>query len=130
MNTEFDEIRPYDDTELPAAVEELIADPDFRDVASRAMPDIPFEELARMMRACRTKSEIQTRVCYKVVERIIERATLGISLDYSALEGDCKPAYTYVSNTRSSPTTATSCSTRPSSPCCSWPGGWTRWRLP
>ena len=100
MNTEFDEIRPYDDTELPAAVEELIADPDFRDVASRAMPDIPFEELARMMRACRTKSEIQTRVCYKVVERIIERATLGISLDYSALEGDCKPAYTYVSNHR------------------------------
>ena len=36
--TEFNEIRPYNDEELPQIFEELIADPAFRKAATGAIP--------------------------------------------------------------------------------------------
>ena len=41
--TEFDEIRPYNDEELPQIFEELIADPAFQKAATDAIPNVPFE---------------------------------------------------------------------------------------
>ena len=48
--TEFNEIRPYNDEELPQIFEELIADPAFRKAATGAIPNVPFELLAQKMR--------------------------------------------------------------------------------
>ena len=62
--TEFDEIRPYNDEELPQVYEELIADPAFQEAAHIAMPDVPFELLAQTMRASKTKLEFQKALCY------------------------------------------------------------------
>jgi len=45
--TEFDEIRPYNDEELPQIFEELIADPAFQKAATDAIPNVPFELLAQ-----------------------------------------------------------------------------------
>ena len=53
--TEFNEIRPYNDEELPQIFEELIADPAFQKAATGAIPNVPFELLAQKMRACKTK---------------------------------------------------------------------------
>ena len=64
MSTEFDEIRPYHDEELPEIYEELIADPAFRQVAAYVMPGIPFEALAARMRSCRTKLDFQKTFVY------------------------------------------------------------------
>ena len=50
--TEFDEIRPYNDEELPQIFEELIADPAFQKAATDAIPNVPFELLAQKIRAC------------------------------------------------------------------------------
>ena len=50
--TEFNEIRPYNDEELPQIFEELIADPAFQKAATGAIPNVPFELLAQKMRAC------------------------------------------------------------------------------
>lgn len=48
MNTtEFDEIRPYHDEELPRIFEELIADPAFQKAACTVIPNVPFEILAQ-----------------------------------------------------------------------------------
>ena len=52
--TEFNEIRPYNDEELPQIFEELIADPAFQKAATGAIPNVPFELLAQNMRACKT----------------------------------------------------------------------------
>ena len=49
--TEFNEIRPYNDEELPQIFEELIADPAFQKAATGAIPNVPFELLAQKMRA-------------------------------------------------------------------------------
>lgn len=61
---EFDEIRPYTPEELPKIYEELIADPDFQNVISHAMPQIPFEVFAAKMRSCKTNMEFQKTFCY------------------------------------------------------------------
>ena len=37
---DFDEIRPYNNDELPHIFEELIADPAFRQVTAAAMPEV------------------------------------------------------------------------------------------
>lgn len=100
MNTEFDEIRPYYDEELPQVFEELIADPAFRQVAAIAIPGVPVEVWAQQMRACKTKLEFQKAFCYNILKKIIHEATEGLSMDYSALEAAPDRAYTYISNHR------------------------------
>ena len=40
--TEFNEIRPYNDEELPQIFEELIADPAFQKAATGAIPNVPL----------------------------------------------------------------------------------------
>ena len=56
MTSEFDEIRPYLDEELPQIYEELIADPAFVKIVGGVLP-FPFEVIAERMRSCKTKLE-------------------------------------------------------------------------
>ena len=97
--TEFDEIRPYNDEELPQVYEELIADPAFQEAAHIAMPDVPFELLAQTMRASKTKLEFQKALCYGALWKLAGKCTDGLTLDHTALP-DKEKAYTYISNHR------------------------------
>lgn len=97
--TEFDEIRPYNDEELPAVYEELIADPAFREAAAGVIPNVPFEVLAQKMRGCKSKLEFQKAFCYGLLHDLAKNCTDGISLDHAALPDKSK-AYTYLSNHR------------------------------
>lgn len=97
--TEFDEIRPYNDEELPAVYEELIADPAFREAAAGVIPNVPFEVLAQKMRGCKSKLEFQKTFCYGLLRDLAKNCTDGISLDHAALPDKSK-AYTYLSNHR------------------------------
>jgi len=65
--TEFDEIRPYNDEELPQIFEELIADPAFQKAATDAIPNVPFELLAQKIRACKSKLDFQETFCYGIL---------------------------------------------------------------
>ena len=97
--TEFDEIRPYNDEELPQIFEELIADPAFQKAATDAIPNVPFELLAQKIRACKSKLDFQETFCYGIVWKIAADHTDGLTLDHTALPDKSK-AYTYVSNHR------------------------------
>ncbi len=97
--TEFDDIRPYHDEELPAIFEELIADPAFQAAACSSMPGMPFEAIAAEMRTCKTKLDFQKNFCYGILWKIAHDHTDGLTLDHSALT-DKKRAYTYISNHR------------------------------
>ena len=92
--TEFNEIRPYNDEELPQIFEELIADPAFRKAATGAIPNVPFELLAQKMRTCKTKLDFQKAFCYGILWKIAEEHTNGLTLDHNALPNK-KKAYTY-----------------------------------
>ena len=97
--TEFDEIRPYNDEELPQIFEELIADPAFQKAATDAIPNVPFELLAQKIRACKSKLDFQETFCYGILWKIAADHTDGLTLDHTALPDKSK-AYTYVSNHR------------------------------
>ncbi|MEG0454880.1 MAG: acyltransferase, partial [Bacteroides sp.] len=97
--TEFDEIRPYNDDELPQILEELIADPAFINAACAAIPNVSFEMLAYQMRGCKTKQDFQKTFCYGILWKIAADYTDGLTLDHTALP-DKKKAYTYLSNHR------------------------------
>lgn len=97
--TEFNEIRPYHDEELPQIFEELIADPAFREVVAQVIPDVSFELLAQKMRACKTKLDFQKAFCYDILWKIATRHTDGLTLDHTAIS-DRNEAYTYMSNHR------------------------------
>ncbi|MBP1612758.1 MAG: acyltransferase [Bacteroidetes bacterium] len=97
--TEFDEIRPYDDEELPQIFEELIADPAFQNAACVSMPGVPFEAIAHKMRSCKTKLDFQKMFCYGLLWKIVSDFTDGLTLDHTALP-DTSKAYTYISNHR------------------------------
>ena len=97
--TEFDEIRPYNDEELPQIFEELIADPAFQKAATDAIPNVPFELLAQKIRACKSKLDFQETFCSGILWKIAADHTDGLTLDHTALPDKSK-AYTYVSNHR------------------------------
>lgn len=96
---EFDEIRPYNDEELPQIFEELIADQAFQKAACDAIPNVPFELLAQKIRACRTKLDFQKAFCYGILWKIAGDFTDGLTLDHTALPDKTK-AYAYISNHR------------------------------
>ncbi len=97
--TEFDEIRPYHNEELPQIFEELIADDDFRKVANAAIPGVPFEVLAEKMRQCKSARDFQENLCYGILWNIAKSCTSGLSLDHTSLKDKQMP-YTYISNHR------------------------------
>ena len=99
MNEEFDEIRPYHDSELPQVFEELIADTAFQQVVGAVMPGVPFSVVAEQMRGCKSKLDFQKTFCYGLLRKIMNEATQGVTLDHTALT-DKAEAYTYISNHR------------------------------
>lgn len=99
MNQEFDEIRPYHDSELPQIFEELIADPAFQQVVEAVMPGVPFQVIAQQMRACKRKLDFQKTFCYELLRKLMREASDGVTLNHT-LVPDKQKAYTYISNHR------------------------------
>lgn len=97
--TEFDEIRPYHDDEVPQILEELIADQAFRKVVEGLFTDTPFELVVLKMRACKTKKDFQLAFGYPFIKNLIQKFSDGLTSDFSLIP-DRKAAYTYVSNHR------------------------------
>ena len=98
MTTEFDEIRPYLDEELPQIYEELIADPAFVKIVGGVLP-FPFEVIAERMRACKTKLEFQKAFCYRFLRGLADSSTQGVTSNLDTLK-DSTCAYTFISNHR------------------------------
>lgn len=96
---EFDEIRPYDPEELPAAFEELAADPEFRAAAERALPGTPYEEACDRLRRCRTSLEVQRTFFYPLLRGIVDRCSDGLVLENSQ-SVDKRAAHTFITNHR------------------------------
>ncbi len=96
---EFDEIRPYHDSELPQVFEELIADPAFQNAACLTVPNVPFEVIADKMRDCKSKLDFQMTFCYGILKKIANDFTKGLTLSSDA-KLEKGSAFTYISNHR------------------------------
>ncbi|MBR5476629.1 MAG: 1-acyl-sn-glycerol-3-phosphate acyltransferase [Bacteroidaceae bacterium] len=83
---EFDEIRPYMPEELPAAYEELIADPEFKAVLGYVFPQIPFEQVAAMIRGCKTNIEFQKTLVRPFLEGLLKKYSAGLTSEIENVE--------------------------------------------
>ena len=95
----FDDIRPYRDDEIPAAMQRIVSDPYFPQVAQYVYPDRSVQEVRDIMLGCRNIYEFQTTVMKQVNEQVIAATTDGLT--YGGVERlDPSKRYLFISNHR------------------------------
>ncbi len=98
-DTEFDDIRPYHEDEIPVAMQRIAASRSFPILASYVYPEEPLETVRRRIASYNTVREFQTETMALVNERVIEGSTSGY--DCVGLQRlDPNKPYLYVSNHR------------------------------
>ena len=72
---EFDDIRPLLDSEVAKTVEALLADPAFRRAAEPIIKPLDWEQMAAVMRQCKTIFDFQQKIIYPHVISLIHKTT-------------------------------------------------------
>ena len=99
MDTKFDDIRPYYDEEIPAAMNRIARCDVFPLLASFVYPNEPVEEIRERVANFKTIREFQHDTMYKVNEQVIARSITSFSCSgIERLSPD--QSYLYVSNHR------------------------------
>ena len=99
IDSRFDDIRPYFDSEIPAAMKRIAADDTFTILASYVFPNEDHETLRRMVREIKTVNEFQGKVMWYVNDMVEKRSITRLTVD--GLDRlDSKTPYLYVSNHR------------------------------
>ena len=75
----FDDIRPYYDEEIPAAMQRIADSKEFPLLASYVFPDRPLEEVRQEVIGYKTVYDFQHGVMYYVNKQILRRTTTGFS---------------------------------------------------
>ena len=79
-DSKFDDIRPYRDDEIPAAMQRIADNPLFPVVSSFAYPDMDVDEVREMLKGFRTVEEFQREAMYRLNEEIIRSTTAGFTV--------------------------------------------------
>ena len=95
----FDDIRPYTDAEIPAAMQRIVSYPEFRVVCGYLFPDKPYEAVAQLLTSCHTVEEFQVRFMTTVVESVMKKSTDGVTVEGMERLDPAK-SYLFVSNHR------------------------------
>ncbi|MBR4596643.1 MAG: acyltransferase [Bacteroidales bacterium] len=95
----YDDIRPYNDSEIPAAMQRIVSDKYFPLVSNFLFPEKPVHEIAGIIGSCRTTEEFQRRFMYKAIYSVVDKTTDGLSVE--GMERlDPGTDYLFVSNHR------------------------------
>lgn len=94
----FDDIRPLNNDEVPAAIESLIASEGFHSALRYIMPNLDWEAFAQGMRACKTKEEFKSTISYHAVMMVARNSTFSLTI--SGRSRLPQQACTFISNHR------------------------------
>ena len=95
----YDDIRPYNDSEIPAAMQRIVSDKYFPLVCDFLFPEKPVHEVAGIIGSCRTTEEFQRRFMYRAIYSVVDKTTDGLSVE--GMERlDPGTDYLFVSNHR------------------------------
>lgn len=98
-NPKFDDIRPYYEEEIPAAMQRIAESASFPLLASYVYPDRNIEEVRNQIRAYKTIRDFQLEVMRCVNEQVISRSTTGFT--YSGIDKlSPQNKYLFISNHR------------------------------
>jgi len=95
----FDDIRPYYDSEIPAAMQRIADCEAFPLLASYVFPDKPIAQSRELLLSCTNIREFQWRIMMQVNQQVIDRSTTQFSFNGLELV-DTDVSYLYVANHR------------------------------
>lgn len=96
---DFEDIRPYNNEELPVVLDQLAAEPAMAEMISRYFPQMPLEPFLDRLRKLNTIKQFQGEIIANIVDLIITETADGLSHD--GLENLSKDeAYLFISNHR------------------------------
>ena len=99
MTNNFDDIRPYFQEEIPAAMQRIASSDGFPIIASYVFPDRSVQEVREEVRSIQTIEEFQSKVMRKFNDQVIKRSISQFSFEgLGHIEHDVP--YLYVSNHR------------------------------
>jgi 1-acyl-sn-glycerol-3-phosphate acyltransferase len=95
----YDEIRPYNDSEVKAVIERLLRDDLVVNIVSSFFPEKSKDELIAEAKGLNSIDEFQSKFIHKMVRRVAKKSTDGIT--YSGFEKpDKNESYLMISNHR------------------------------
>lgn len=95
----FDDIRPYYDCEIPAAMQRIVADPGFPPVCGFLFPGEDPSKVAALLTSCRSIADFQMKFMYRAISSVIRNTTRGVTID--GLDRlDPEKRYLFISNHR------------------------------
>ncbi len=99
MCVDFEDIRPYNDSEIPDAMQRIAQSEYLPKAAAFIYPDIPFEEVQKKVASIKTIDEFQNTVMYDGLKRIMN--TTITSFTYIGSENLSKDrGHVFISNHR------------------------------
>lgn len=97
--TKFDDIRPYNDSEVHPALERIVANPLFVNIANYIFPGQDVLMFGNLLLSCNSKEDFQVKVMSGIVKKILKDTTSGLT--YGGLQYfDGNRKYLIVSNHR------------------------------
>lgn len=95
----FDEIRPYHDSEVNHKIDKLLEEEQFVSVLQQVNPGLPFEIFLEKIKSVQTIRQFQAEIIVPILKGLIQKSTSGVSFD--GLENLEKgKAYLFVSTHR------------------------------
>lgn len=81
MQNKFDDIRPYNPSEIPPAMQRIAASEHFGMMSQFIFPDKAVEDIREMVRNIRTTEDFQNKVMYFMNKQIVRRSMTELSYD-------------------------------------------------
>ncbi len=99
MNTEFEDIRPYDDQEVPEVMQRLAYNPTFAQVIRYVQPEMDEETLRHTLKSIRSINEFQRVIARPAMRKLVENTSDSIEVHgmENITAGEC---YLFISNHR------------------------------
>lgn len=95
----YDDIRPFDDAEVKAAIDSLLADNRFRKAVEGVISPIPWADFSKGMSQYETIKDFQENVIYTLVSKFIQNNIDKLQL-LNPAHVDLSVSNTYISNHR------------------------------
>lgn len=100
VSPNFEDIRPLNQDEVQAAIEDLLASEEFRHALQHVKPNLDWDQLCAAMRACKTKEEFKSTLAYDAVMTVAKKTTFSLTISGRSRLPEGKPACTFISNHR------------------------------
>lgn len=100
VSPNFEDIRPLNQDEVQAAIEDLLASEEFRHALRYVKPDLDWDQLSAAMRACKTKEQFKSTLAYDAVMTVAKKTTFSLTISGRSRLPEGKPACAFISNHR------------------------------